>query len=70
MDVHDAPTRINKREDSGMHYISDTYATDASRGGRDAHRITIGEALYWWDRGLATPVSGDDMYRPKGNGRD
>ena len=48
-----------------MQHITDTYAMDASRGGRDAHRITIGEALYWWERGLATPVSGDDMYRPK-----
>lgn len=51
-----------------MKYITDAYATDASRGGRDAHRITIGEALYWWERGLATPVSGDDMYRTKEKG--
>lgn len=44
-------------------HITDAYSMDPSKGGRDAYRITIGEALYWWKRGLATPISGDDMYR-------
>ena len=45
-------------------HITDTYSMDPSKGGRDAHRITIEEVLYWWERGLATPISGDDMHRP------
>lgn len=45
-------------------HITDTYSTDATKGGRDAYRITIEEVLYWWKRGLATPISGDDMHRP------
>lgn len=47
-----------------MQYITDTYSMDPSKGGKDAYRITLEEVLYWWEHGLATPISGDDMARP------